>query len=83
VKRKKYFDSERAFESIWQNADRDGIWHGDAISLATEFEVTEDDAHSALSDLCDRRIIEKLYMGKYIIVNWRERDDPDEQTELY
>jgi hypothetical protein len=77
VKRKKYFGEEYAFEFIWQNADRDGIWHGDAASLAAEFDVTEDDAHSALSDLCDRRIMEKLYTGKYIIVNWRERNDLD------
>ena len=33
MKRKKYFDEERAFEFIWQNADRDGIWHGDAIQF--------------------------------------------------
>jgi hypothetical protein len=45
--------------------------------LGAEFDVTEDDAHSALSDLCDRHIIEKLYTGKYIIVNWREKDDLD------
>jgi predicted transcriptional regulator of viral defense system len=77
VKRKKYFHSEGAFESIWQSANHDGIWNGDATSLAAEFGVTEDDAHSALSDLCDRRIIEKLYTGKYIIVNLRERDDAD------
>jgi hypothetical protein len=73
VKRKKYFDEERAFEFIWQNADRDGIWHGDAIELAAEFDVSEDTANSVLSDLCDGRKIEKLYTGKYIIVNWRER----------
>jgi hypothetical protein len=77
LKRKKYFDEERAFEFIWQNADRNGIWHGDAASLGAEFDVSEDDAHSALSDLCARRIIEKVYTGKYIIVNWRDRDDAD------
>jgi hypothetical protein len=77
VKRKKYFDEERAFEFIWQNADRDGIWHGDAIELAAEFDVSEDTADSVLSDLCDGRKIEKLYTGKYIIVSWRDRDDAD------
>jgi hypothetical protein len=77
VKRKKYFDEERAFEFIWQNADRDGIWHGDAIELAAEFDVSEDTADSVLSDLCDGRKIEMLYTGKYIIVNWRERDAGD------
>ena len=77
MKRKKYFDEERAFEFIWQNADHDGNWHGDAATLVVEFDVTEDDAHSALSDLSDRRIIEKLYTGKYIILNWLDRDDAD------
>lgn len=77
MKRKKYFGEEYAFEFIWQNADRDGIWRGDAIELAAEFRVTEDDAYCALGDLCDRCIIEKLYTGKYIIVNWRDRDDAD------
>jgi hypothetical protein len=80
VKRKKYFGEELAFEFIWQNADQDGIWNGDAVELAVEFDATEDDANSILSDLCDRRIIEKLYTGKYIIVNWRERDDIDSVT---
>lgn len=45
MKRKKYFDSQRAFEFIWRSADPDGIWHGDDASLGAEFEVTEDDAH--------------------------------------
>ena len=49
MKRKKYFDEERAFEFIWQNADRDGIWHGDAIELAAEFDVSEDTADSVLA----------------------------------
>ena len=44
MKRKKYFDEERAFEFIWQNTDRDGIWHGDASTLAAEFDVSEDAA---------------------------------------
>jgi hypothetical protein len=79
VKRKKYFGWEQAFHFIWQGADQDGIWHGDAASLAAEFDATEDDAYSVLSDLRDGRKIEKLYTGKYIIVNWPEKDDlPDE-----
>lgn len=77
MKRKKYLDEERAFEFIWQNGDHDGIWHGDSIQLASEFDSTEDDAHAVLSDLCNRRIIERLYTGKYIIVNWRDRDDAE------
>lgn len=45
---KKYLDKERAFEFIWQNADRDGIWNRDAASLAQEFEASEDAAHLVL-----------------------------------
>lgn len=80
MNRKKYFDDEYAFEFIWQNADHEGIWHGDAASVAAEFGVTEDDAHSALGDLCDRRIIEKVYKQTYIIVNWRKRDEAVAKT---
>jgi hypothetical protein len=43
--------------------------------LAAEFDVSEDEAHSVLSELCDRRLIEKVYSQTYVIVNWRERDD--------
>jgi hypothetical protein len=74
MRRKKYFGEEYVFELIWQNADHDGIWHGDAASLAAEFDVTEDDAHSALSQLCDRRIIQRVYKETYIIVNWHETE---------
>ena len=71
--RKKYLDRERAFEFIWQNADEDGIWDGDAASLVGGFNVSEDAAHSILCELCDRRHIEGLYSAKYLIVKWRER----------
>jgi hypothetical protein len=77
MKRKKYFGSEQAYEFIYQNADHDGIWHGDATELAEEFDSTENDAHSALSDLCERRMIQKVYKQTFVIVNWRERDDFD------
>jgi hypothetical protein len=46
--------------------------------LAAEFEVSGDTADSALDELCDRRLVEKLYPGKYIIVNWRDRAEIDE-----
>jgi hypothetical protein len=77
VKRKKYFDEERAFEFIWQNADRDGIWRGDAVDLAVEFEVSEDAAETVLGELRARRLIEKLYTGAFFISKWRGRDDVD------
>jgi hypothetical protein len=73
MRRNKYFDWEQAFHFIWQNADHDGIWHGDAVSLAAEFDVSEDEARSVLSELCDRRLIEKLYTGSIYISKWREK----------
>jgi hypothetical protein len=51
VKRKEYFDWEQAFHFIWQNADHEGIWQGDAATLAQEFGVSEDAAHSTLGEL--------------------------------
>jgi hypothetical protein len=81
--RKKYFGWEQAFRSIWDDADRDGLWNGDTAGLAREFGVSEDTACSVLDELCDRRLIEKLCPGKYIIAKWRERDEPDEQPERY
>ncbi len=75
MKRKKHFDSQRAFEFIWQDADQDGIWLGDAVELAAEFDVSEDAVEAVLDELRTRRLIEKLYTGKYIIVNWREKDE--------
>jgi hypothetical protein len=73
--RKKWFDRERAIEFIWQNADGDGIWHGDDASLAAEFGVSEDAAYSMLRELCGFRFVEKVYTATYAIVRWRERDE--------
>lgn len=67
MRRSKYFNWEQAFHFIWQNADRDGIWHGDAVSLAEEFDASEDDAESVLGELRDRRLIEKLYTGSFYL----------------
>lgn len=75
MKRKKYFDWESAFDSIWLNADRDGIWYGDAASLAKEFDASEDDAESVLDELRDRCLIERLDAGAYFLSKWREKDD--------
>jgi hypothetical protein len=80
--RKKYFDREYVFAFMWQHADHDGIWDGDAATLAEEFRVSEDAAHSTLGDLCDRGLIQSLGTAKYIIVNWREKDDPSAEEEL-
>ena len=75
MKRKKYFDWEQAFRFIWQGADQDGIWNGDAASLGAEFEISEEAAEAVLDELCDRRLIEKLYTRIYFISKWRERDE--------
>jgi hypothetical protein len=76
MRRKKYFDWEEAFRFIWERADRDGIWHGDAASLAEEFDATEDEAESVLDELRGRRLIEKLHTGTFFMSKWREKDDP-------
>jgi hypothetical protein len=76
MRRKKYFDGERAFHFIWENTDGDGIWRGDAASLAKEFDALENDAESVLDELRDRRLIERLSARAYFISGWRERDDP-------
>jgi hypothetical protein len=74
--RRKYCDQESVFAHIWDNADRDGPWTGNAETLAAKFNVSEDEARDALSELCDRGHVERLVPGKYAIAKWRERDDP-------
>jgi hypothetical protein len=73
MRRTKYLDWEQAFHFIRQNADRDGIWHGDAVSLAGEFDASEDDAKSVLDELRHRRLIEKLCAGSFFLSKWREK----------
>jgi hypothetical protein len=72
MKRGKYFDGEEAFRFIWENADRDGIWRGDAVSLGEEFDASEDDAESVLDELRDRRLIERLCAGSFYLSKRRE-----------
>lgn len=73
MRRSKYFDWEQAFHFIRQNADADGIWHGEAVSLAEEFDASEDDAESVLDELRDRRLIEKLSAGSFYLSKRREK----------
>jgi hypothetical protein len=75
VKRRKYFDWEQAFHFIFENADRDGIWLGDATSLGEEFDVSEETAGEVLDELRGRRLIERLDTGTYFLSKWREKDD--------
>jgi hypothetical protein len=74
--RKKYFDREYLWAFVWDNADRDGIWAGDEATLAAEFGVTETEADSTLSELCDSRLIERLGPSRFIVVDWPEDGDP-------
>jgi hypothetical protein len=78
--RKKYCDQESVFAHICQHCDRDGLWDGDAESVAADFHVSEDQADETLSDLADRGLIEKLSLGKFAIVNWPERDEAAEEA---
>lgn len=71
MKRKKYFDWERAFHFIGQSADCDGIWNGDAASLAAEFDLSEAAAEDVLDELRTRRLIEKLFTGAFLICKSR------------
>jgi predicted transcriptional regulator of viral defense system len=72
--RNKCCDQESAFEHIWKHADEDGMWAGDAASVAEEFGVSENEAHEVLGELCDRGLVEELYREKYAIVKWRDRN---------
>ena len=76
MRRNKYFGWEQAFHFIWENVNSDGIWLGDATSLAEEFDATEDEAESVLDELRGRRLIEKLHTGAFFMSKWREKDDP-------
>jgi DNA-binding FadR family transcriptional regulator len=74
MRRKGYFDWEQAFHLIRQNADEDGIWHGDAESLAETFEVSEESAEEVLRELRTRRLVERLSARTYFLSKWKERD---------
>ncbi len=75
----RYFCEEDVFRFIWDAADADGLWNGNAEVLARKFNVSAEAAYAFLSDLCDRHLIEKLFSEKYAIMNWRERDYSGEE----
>jgi hypothetical protein len=81
--RSKYFGEDQAFEFVWKNCDADGLWNGNAETLARKFNVSADEAYETLGALCDRGLIEKLVPGKYAVVKWHEGDDPGEEEEPY
>ena len=74
MRRNKHFDWEQAFHFIRQNADDDGIWHGNAEGLAGEFEVSEESAEEVLRELRTRRLVERLSARTYFLSKWKERD---------
>ena len=79
--KKKTFDHESVFAHIWNNADRDGLWDGDAKTLAAKFRVKEDEASAVLGELSDRNLIQRVGASTYVITHWREReqDDPGDE----
>jgi hypothetical protein len=77
--RTRYFGWEYVFEHIGQHCDRDGLWTGDAASVAADFHVSEDEAYEMLSDLADRDLIQRIGSAMYIITRWPERDEPNEE----
>ena len=72
--KKRYFSEECVFAFIWTNADPDGLWNGDACTIADHFRVPEDEAHLTLINLCERGFLQQLESAKFIIVQWPERD---------
>lgn len=76
--RTKYCDQETVFSRIWDAADCDGIWDGSSTTLAGEFGVTVEEAHTELSELCDRNRIQRIGKAKYIISRWRDREESQE-----
>jgi hypothetical protein len=77
--KKKYFCEETMFEFIWNGADRDGMWDGNNASIAVAFGISEHDAYATLSELCDRGLIQQLEPAKFIITEWQERENIDEE----
>jgi len=83
--KKKQFDWEQVFAFLWHGADRDGLWNGDAKTLAAKFRVKEDEAYAVLGELCDRNLIQRVGASTYVITHWREReqDDPGEELQWW
>jgi hypothetical protein len=77
--RKKYFDREYLWDFIWNHADHDGMWNGNAELVAAEFHLTEAEARLTLAELCDSRLIERIDISKFAIVDWME-DEPGETS---
>ena len=82
MNRKKHFGEEILHEFLWRHCDNDGLWSGDAGVISRKFGVSEDEAHDALTSLCDRGHIEQVFQGRYALTKWREREQGDPGEEL-
>ena len=72
--KKRYFSEECVFAHIWNDADPDGLWDGDACTIADHFRVSEEEAQAALSALCDRDFIQRVGRRDYVITRWPDRE---------
>jgi hypothetical protein len=79
IMRKKCFDEEAVFAHLWNNADPDGLWDGDATTLAAAFEVPEREADDILGKLCDRGLIQPVGTETYVITRWPEKNESAEK----
>lgn len=82
MRKKKHCDQESVFAHLWNNADADGLWDGDASTVAAAFNVSEDDAQDMLGELCDHHFIERVGTATYIIARWRESDEASDEEEV-
>jgi hypothetical protein len=81
MRKRKYCDEETVFEHIWNNCD-DGMWTGDAATIAAEFKVSEDTAYTVLSEICDGGYIEKVDPSAFAITKWPEDESGEEEVGL-
>ncbi len=81
--KRKYFGEQYVFAFIWNKADADGLWDGDASTVAAEFNVGEDEAYDALGELCDRNLIQRVGNSTYIVTKWPERDEAGDKELMW
>jgi hypothetical protein len=77
--KKKHFCEQEVFGFIWDEANEDGMWEGDDSAIAAEFNTTDDEAYSVLSELTERNRLQRVGSDTYIIMGWPERDEPGEE----
>jgi hypothetical protein len=80
--KKRYLDEEGVFRFVWEHADNNGIWNGNAVTIAAKFDASEDEAYTLLGELTDRNRLQRVGGETYIITRWRERDDDASEEEV-